>query len=176
MKKRRSEMTRLCQSALLVMFSVMLAGCAATGPKYSGVPEPTPGHGTLVVYRIKQALNSGGWTRIRVDGKTGDKSLKCGGYAVYSLAPGPHEVKFPYSILWPWGCKWTANILPGENLYYRVGFGLDGAQKVGATFVVNSRICVQSVPEEFAKKEMCNMCLINPDGLASNKTITANSP
>jgi hypothetical protein len=76
------------------LFALMLAGCAATGPKFAqqeaSTPKPGADQGRIYFYRTDSMLGGALRPQVMLDGASVGKSQP-GGYFYVDAAPGSHE-------------------------------------------------------------------------------------
>jgi hypothetical protein len=87
MMKTRKLLTTFAAASLLT-----LAGCAAPGPKFSGLQNVPKERAELVVYRKSALFASGQTMPVLIDGKE-EGQLYNGSYLQQSITPGQHFIK-----------------------------------------------------------------------------------
>lgn len=88
--------------ALLIVSVAALVGCAAQGPIFSDTPTNSA-TARIYVYRPSTIINSAGYPYIHINGVRRNP-LYNGGYAEFSVAPGPITVEIIGDFL-AWGLE-----------------------------------------------------------------------
>lgn len=79
---------------LSVLALLILAGCTATGPKFSEYNaglKPEPGKALIYVYRVSTQMKGSGGTTPIVAGGQLIGELHTGGYLTHQMEPGMHQ-------------------------------------------------------------------------------------
>lgn len=76
----------------LLLISSLLAGCGATGAKFSEIKSPPSSTGAIYVYRLSNFVAGASAPILVIDGKE-VANLRNGGYIRRELAPGHHVVE-----------------------------------------------------------------------------------
>jgi len=120
---------------IIIITILFLAGCSATGPKYTELhKQPLDGKSEIVIYRLSQFAASGGCYRVKVDDKQ-IGILANGGYVRKIVEPGSHKV----SIVLRSGLDLVIETKPNETNYIQYNIGVSGmsAFPIGTIAVVN---------------------------------------
>jgi hypothetical protein len=95
----------------------------ATGQTLTEFQDPKPGQGILYIYRPATSVNLLVGLKVYVDGKKYPK-LKNGGYQVYELAAGRHQVATRGSLpFYPGKNDVEVTLQEGERLFLRIDSG-----------------------------------------------------
>jgi len=154
----------------LVVAAVLLVNGCATGSRFVSLPVPDSSTGSLVIYRLKQFTNGGGYPCVYIDGTKRGRLLN-GTYVQLALPPGPHEVKL--ANFWNWDMKgqsWPVTVEAGRQYIYRVTTNtdpLEGSSEVaggtsvqaagtgvGLIIAVSKTVRVEEVRREQALTEL----------------------
>lgn len=101
---------------LAALLSVLfLAGCAASGPKYSAGPNATSTDGNLVIYRPNRHMSGGLYANVYLDNQHIGR-LKNGGYIRINVGDGQHTLKVG-------GQTRTISSVNNEKLFFRFSYG-----------------------------------------------------
>ena len=111
----------------LLVFSFILAGCAATGPKFTEAPPPANDKAVIYVYRDPSLALGARDVYFYVNGKNVfDLTRK--GYSYFYASPGPLDL----SAKWPFDIQMFSDpavkhldIKPGETRYFRFQTGTE---------------------------------------------------
>lgn len=104
----------------LVTFGVILTGCAAPGPQFTGLQDVSPGSAELIVYRKSALFASGQTMPLLIDGsKVGE--LYNGSYWQQQLSPGNHSIKVTTGIFGK-GAETTVQLAPGKRKFLHLDF------------------------------------------------------
>jgi len=76
----------------IILLSLFLIGCSASGPLYTEHVPSVKDVSVVYIYRPIRTVNCCVAPAIYIDGVK-KVSLKNGGYSVFELAPGKHEIK-----------------------------------------------------------------------------------
>jgi len=134
-----------------------LAGCAATGPQFSGAIEANPGQAVIYVYRGQE--NFGGWVRSRVDfnGKEVAK-LSSQSYIYFSVPPGDFELSIipQTDFQFDEGRKLSVKgrAVAGDQLFYRKVQKQDPARMGGRGVEIGVQDLLERVAPSTADREM----------------------
>lgn len=94
------------QKAGFTAIVILLAGCvsfgSAHGPQFQEADPPSSGHAVLYIYRPEKKFNSGGFPYIYLNDEK-KLPMRMGGYMIFNLDPGRHEIKAVGST---WGTNW----------------------------------------------------------------------
>ena len=82
----------MCKWFFPVVLTILLSGCAASGPMFANAPHLSQGESGVYVYRTKHMLAGKGLAaKVYVDGKPLGK-LRDNGYLYQKLSPGAHTI------------------------------------------------------------------------------------
>jgi len=82
---------RVVLKAGSVVLLLLLAACAASGPRFSEIAPAAADSGRIYVYRNNTLVGAAYTAHVVVDNASPQK-LKTGGFVYFDLAPGRHEV------------------------------------------------------------------------------------
>jgi hypothetical protein len=146
-------MKRLC---CIVIGTVLLTACAASGPFYLPASEPDD-RAALYVYRPHRGFQMAGFPNVYIDQKI-SHSLKNGSYGVTFLTFGRHEVKVSGSVLLNNWMLPDATIIvdakAGETIFVRYTPEPTGAYVVGRAAGVTGSSTLLEVPEKDSRVEI----------------------
>lgn len=132
-----------------VALAAVLAGCAATGPRYSevaNVQQVSASNARLVIFRTKESTQySGRAAAVRIDGNASG-SCDFGGFNTFDIAPGKHVVAVD---MWdsPGKCELPVDVSGGSSYFFEVQPRLGnllsfiGAGIIGASVESSGRQC-----------------------------------
>jgi hypothetical protein len=105
--------------ALVAVICLCIAGCAATGPLFSGLTTITADSSEIVVYRPDRFARGGVTYFLHVDGRE-VAALKNAGFVTIPASPGPHELEIRASALQPFRpMKVNIDTKPGARVFLR---------------------------------------------------------
>lgn len=110
------------RAPLLLVLSVLLAACSATGPVrfYSGPPQPKD---KLAIIKVPAAI-----TVLSIDGQEVDSPSKISGSYDVQLKPGHHLIEFRYELYW--GNNDTGMLIKSKDT------GVDAVFEAGKTYAI----------------------------------------
>lgn len=110
------------RAPLLLVLSVLLAACSATGPVrfYSGPPQPKD---KLAIVNVPAAI-----TVLSIDGQEVDSPSKTSGSYEVQLQPGYHLIEFRYELYW--GDSVTGMLVKSKDT------GVDTVFEAGKTYAL----------------------------------------
>ena len=146
----------MSRKIVIIILTLLLASCSASGPMYSNAPHLMQGESGVYIYRPSKP--AGGAAMISVDGVNLGK-LRSNGYLYKKLAPGSHTIGvvskdtiFKKVII-----PKQIDIKPGTTKYIQVVWKATG----GTQTLGNGTIIVplydwgyQDVPDSYAKSVM----------------------
>lgn len=101
---------------VVALFSVLfLAGCAASGPKYSADASATSDKGNLIIYRPYKSMSGGLYANVYLDNQHVGR-LKNGGYIRLNVDDGKHTLKVGSQIR-------TIPSMNNEKLFFKYFYG-----------------------------------------------------
>jgi hypothetical protein len=123
MARMPSEVVMTVTKVLLLGFAIALAGCAASGVRYSNHAAVTADLARdstrITVFRTEQHSTYGGRAAsVRVDGRFVG-GCEYAGYVVFFVPPGPHVLAVDM-VEMPGTCSVAADVLGGEDYYYEI--------------------------------------------------------
>lgn len=143
--------------ALCVLFSLLLAACTATGPKFTDAPA-VDGKARVYIYRVHQGwAYKGATSSFYIDGKNAI-DLQTGGYSFIYLSPGRHEIsqKWPaYVDPFSATTKLSLEVQAGETRYVR--FSVAAPSLLTTTSAADASWDLREVPSAEALKELSQM-------------------
>ena len=105
---------------LALIVGGVLAGCAAPGPKFSGLQTVSPDSAELIVYRKSALFASGQTMPVLIDGiKSGE--LYNGSYLQQQLTPGRHSVEVTTGMFGK-PAETTVQLAAGERKFLHFDF------------------------------------------------------
>lgn len=138
--------------------SILLFGCAASGPKFSELPIVKNGSAVIIVYRPHVSVNSGGYPYVYVDGEKRERLLDTG-YVSYELTPGEHVIALTNPTMWSGQQEWKFAAAGGQRYFYRVLSIFNSFQAIGPVVSASKTISIQQVPAEAALQELKDLNL-----------------
>ncbi len=108
-------------SACSIVVLATLAGCVASGPKFTEIARPIEGKGNVYLFRQTAFYGSGSCPNIFLDtNKIG--CLRNGGFFLLELEPGYHEIALTYRRKpTPTDISSTFYVGAGETLFFEYG-------------------------------------------------------
>ncbi|HUT37301.1 MAG TPA: DUF2846 domain-containing protein [Planctomycetota bacterium] len=92
------SLKRLEAVACTLAAALVVTGCSATGPLFSGLPRVQSNEAAIIVYRPSCFTLSGAYPNVYLDGVK-QAALRNGGYVELRVPPGEHVVEAKGSIL-----------------------------------------------------------------------------
>jgi hypothetical protein len=149
-------------SIVTIFFMILVAGCTAPGPKFSGLEPVSQNLGQVYFYRMSNFVGSANAYEILIDDKK-VASLKNAGYLKLDLAPGQHTIIAKPSISTALSIGRPAYeqivVEPGKRYFFLFSIGSRLGGPTGsatATLYVNSNT-LNPVSEDVAIRDMAEL-------------------
>ena len=136
----------------------VLSACAASGPKFSGLPPVTEGAALVVLYRPHTSINSGGYPHVYLNGEKKTALLDTG-YVLYQVPPGEHKITLTNPAFWDGKQEWSFTIAAGQKQFFRLWSGDYKFQASGPTYYTSKTVTVAQVDEAAALVELTELHL-----------------
>jgi hypothetical protein len=137
--------------------ALLLGGCVATGPQFSGLrSEMGAGKALLYMYRPSAIVGSAAPLNVKINGEKHD--IRNDGYIVVEVPAGPVSVNASWEGVFPLTLNYT--LKSGATYFVRYGSGFGDLWLPLPNAVVGStKFQMGFVPEEQALKELPKMKL-----------------
>ena len=142
---------------LLIVAVLIIAGCSATGAKFSGLVLPKESKSVLYIYRPDTFVNGGLAPYLFINDKKKEK-LKNGGYQVFSLFPGVYKLTLDGNTFeWPYR-KVELQVEAKENeiVFVRVGSSISSTYVIGNVAGATTNMSMYVVKKGIAMEEIIN--------------------
>ena len=142
---------------LLIIFTIILGGCSASGERFKGFKDVAENKSALYIYRPSKFFQGGTWPTIFIDGHE-KFSLKNSGFILTELNPGHHRIKIGATSFldnWTFGdVIGNVNLEEGKTYYLRFDIEFENATSMGTVMSFSGSAGLIKVNEEQAKIDL----------------------
>jgi hypothetical protein len=141
----------------LVICTLILSGCSASGDRFKGFEEVAADKSSLYIYRPSKYFQGGTWPTVFIDGEE-KFLLKNAGFVFTQLEPGQHEIKIGATSFldhWIFG-RVVGNIdfEKGKTYYLKFDIEFVNASSIGTVISSSGSVSLIKVNKEQAKLDL----------------------